>query len=151
MLIVLIGFEAERSQILIDNFEPSLLYIGKAPKSNSTNDDIAEINEFNFNKIINLNPNSIKFEFSCIDITPTVNVLSEIIEEYRGLYNIVISPMSNKLSTLAVASTVFKYPEVQICYASTNLYNIEAYSTPSDFIYLIEAEKLIHDEDRVDS
>jgi hypothetical protein len=143
MLIVLVGFEAERSQVLIENFEPSLLYIGKAPKSNSANDDLAEINEFNFNKILKLNPNAIEFEFSCLEISPTVQTLSYIIEENRDLYNIVISPMSNKLSTLAVASTVFKYPEVQICYASTNLYNIHAYSTSSDSIHLINAEELL--------
>lgn len=142
MLIVLIGFEAERSQVLIENFESSLLYIGKAPKSNSANDDLAEINEFNFNKILKLNPNALEFEFSCLEISPTVEVLSRIIEENRDFYNIVISPMSNKLSTLAVASTVFKYPEVQICYASTNLYNIDAYSTPSDCIHLVDAKEL---------
>ena len=142
MLIVLIGFEAERSQILIENFEPSLLYIGKAPKNNSANDDLAEINEFNFNKILNMNPNAIPFEFSCLDIASTAETLSEIIKKHKDSYNIVISPMSNKLSTLAVASTAFKYPDVQICYASTNLYNIDAYSTPSDFIYLIDANEL---------
>lgn len=142
MLIVLIGFEAERSQILIENFEPSLLYIGKAPKPNSANDDLAEINEFNFNKILNMNPNAIPFEFSCLDIASTIETLSKIIKKHKDSYNIVISPMSNKLSTLAVASTVFKYPDTQICYASTNLYNIDAYSTPSDFIYLIDANEL---------
>jgi len=142
MLIVLIGFEAERSQILIENFEPSLLYIGKAPKSNSANNDIAEINEFNYNKIVKLNLNALEFEFSCVEIAPTIETLSQIIEENKDLYNIVISPMSNKLSTLAVASTVFKYPEVQICYAATNLYNVDAYSTPSNFIHLIKLEEL---------
>lgn len=142
MLIVLIGFEAERSQILIDSFEPNLLYIGKAPKSNSANNDIAEINEFNYNKIINLNPNALEFEFSCIEIKPTVETLCHIIENNKASYNIVISPMNNKLSTLAVASAVFKHPEVQICYASTNLYNVDTYSIPSDFIHLIEVEEL---------
>ena len=142
MLIVLIGFEEERAQIIIDNFDPDLLYIGKAPRADSGNGDLGEINQYNFDKIIEKNPYVCKFEFSCIEIVPTVKTLCEIIEKNRDKYNIVISPLNNKLSTLAVASTVFKYPEVQICYASTNLYNIEAYSSPSDFIYLIDAKEL---------
>ena len=141
MLIVLVGFEAERSQILIDSFEPHLLFIGKASQKKSTNDQIAQINEINFQKLLNTNSNVEKFEFSCIDLSPTIETISQIIEKYRKDYNIVISPMCNKLSTLAVASVVFKYPEVQICYASPNLYNTE-YSTSSDYIYVIDAEEL---------
>jgi hypothetical protein len=142
MLIVLVGFEAERAQIVINNFEPALLCIGKAPESKSKNTEIANINEHNFKKLINLNPDAKQFEFSCVDFQPTIMALNEIIEQHKNEYNIVISPMSNKISTLAVASTVFKYPEVQICYASTNLYNIDAYSTPSDSICLIEFDEL---------
>jgi hypothetical protein len=142
MLVVLVGFEAERAQIVINNFEPALLYLGKAPESESKNTEIAEINEYNFKKLMNLNPDAKQFKFSCIDFQPTIKALSEIIEQHKNEYNIVISPMCNKISTLAVASTVFKYPEIQICYASTNLYNIDAYSTSSDSIYLIEFDEL---------
>jgi hypothetical protein len=142
MLVELVGFEAERAQIVINNFEPALLYLGKAPESKSKNTEIAKINEHNFRKLINLNPEAKQFDFSCLELAPTIESLSKIIEEHKDNYNIVISPMCNKLSTLAVASTVFKYPEVQICYASTNLYNIDAYSTPSDSICLIEFEEL---------
>jgi len=142
LLIVLVGFEAERSQILIDSFEPNLLFIGKASKKESANDEIAQINEINFQKLIKKNSDAKQFEFSCMDLSFTVKSISQIIETYQKSYNIVISPMCNKLSTLAVASVVFKYPEVQICYASTNLYNIDAYSTPSKYIYTIEANEL---------
>lgn len=142
MLIVLVGFEEERAQIIINNFEPDLLYIGKASQANSGNDDLGKINQYNFDKILKINSYASKFEFSCIEIEFTVKALSKIIEKNKDLYNIVISPLNNKLSTLAVASTVFKYPEVQICYASTNLYNTEAYSTPSDSIYLIDFDEL---------
>lgn len=142
MLIVLVGFEAERSQILIDNFEPNLLFIGKSSTSESENDEIAKINENNFSKLLKLNPGSHKFEFSCKDLPFTKKTVGDIIRKYRNEYNIVISPMCNKLSTLAVASVVFDNPEVQICYASPNLYNIESYSTPSNYIYLIDSNEL---------
>ena len=142
MLIVLVGFEAERAEILIDSYEPSILFIGKAKKEESKNDELAKINDINFKKLQKLNPNAEKFDFSCIDLSPTINSINQIVEKYRQEYNIVISPMSNKLSTLAVASVVFKYPEVQICYAATNLYNVNAYSTPSEHIHVIDANDL---------
>jgi hypothetical protein len=50
--------------------------------------------------------------------------------------------MCNKISTLAAAAVTYKHPEVQICYASTNLYNTIAYSTPTNNIYIIEASEL---------
>ncbi len=143
MLIVLVGFEAERAQIIIDNFEPDILYIGKASHSNSGNAELGNINKYNFDKIFKTNPEANEFEFSCVELDFTVSALCGIIEKNKDKYNIVISPLNNKLSTLAVASAVFKYPEVQICYASTNLYNIEAYSTPSNFIYTIDAKELL--------
>ena len=126
---------------MIDNFEPNLLFIGKAPLKESTNGELAQTNESNFQKLLKLNSNAKEFEFSCIDLSPTVEAISQIVEEYRKDYNIVISPMCNKLSTLAVVSVVFKYPEVQICYASPNLYNTE-YSTSSDYIYVLDAKEL---------
>jgi hypothetical protein len=142
LLIVLVGFEAERSQILIDNFEPNLLFIGKAPKNESTNDSIAQINENNFQKLLKTNSNAKEFAFSCKELPLTQEAIRDIAQQYRNEYNIVISPMSNKLSTLAVASVAFEYPEVQICYASPNLYNIKNYSTPSEYIYKIDANEL---------
>ena len=142
MLIVLTGFEAERAQIIIDNFEPDVLYIGKASASNSANEKLGKINEHNFDKILKTCLNANQFEFSCIEIDFTVDVLCKIIEQSKDKYNIVISPLNNKLSTLAVASVISKHPEVQICYASTNLYNIKAYSIPSDYLYMIDAKEL---------
>ena len=46
--------------------------------------------------------------------------------------------MNNKLSTMAVANVAFEYPDVQVCYASTNQYNTEAYSSPADKVILFD-------------
>lgn len=142
MLIVLVGFEAERAQILINNFEPDKLYIGKASIINSQNADLAATNQYNFDKLIAFNSNSIDFNFSCVDIDITKRELATIIKANMDRYNIVVSPMNNKLSTLAVASMAFQFPEVQICYAVTNQYNVEAYSSPMNFVYMVQADDL---------
>ena len=142
LLIVLVGFEAERSQVLIDNFEAEYLYIGKAPKEESANEELASINELNFEMLLRNNPSAQRFDFSCKDIDFSIHAISEIVQAHSRDYNIIISPMCNKISTLAAAAVTYKYPEVQICYAATNLYNTIAYSTPTNSIYTIEASEL---------
>lgn len=142
LLIVLVGFEAERSQVLIDNFEAENLYIGKAPKEESANAEIANINDINFQKLLRNNPHAHTFEFSCKDLNFSIEKINAIIEPNIENYNIIISPMCNKLSTLAVAAVTYKHSEVQICYASANLYNTIAYSNSINCVYIIEASEL---------
>lgn len=142
LLIVLVGFEAERSQVLIDNFEAENLYIGKAPKEESANAEIANINDINFQKLLRNNPHAHTFEFSCKDLNFSIEKINAIIEPNLESYNIIISPMCNKLSTLAAAAVTYKHSEVQICYASANLYNTIAYSNPINCVYIIDASEL---------
>lgn len=142
LLVVLVGFEAERSQILIDSFEPEKLYIGHASAEESVNPEVATINAENSKVLLSQNGGAHEFVFSCKDIDLTKRELIKIIEENKDKYNIIVSPMCNKISTLAVASVAFAYPEVQVCYASANLYNTNAYSTSAGHIYVIEATEL---------
>ena len=142
LLIILVGFEYERAQILIDNYEPNLLIIGKASKDESITDRLSKINEINFNNLLNTNADVETFEFSCKDVTKTKNALMTIYDKYRDEYNIVISPMNNKLSTIAVASFALNHLDVQICYATTNQYNTEGYSQSCDYFYLINSSEI---------
>ena len=73
-----------------------------------------------------------EFEFSCTDIGITTSVLNKIIAENED-YNIVISPLNNKISTIAAAIVGLKNEDVQICYASANQYNIDSQVTSSNY------------------
>lgn len=137
-LIVLVGFEWERSQVVIDNYEPSKLYIGKADLSDSISKELGEINEKHYTKLIKRNPLAEEFEFSCIDIEKTKVIISEIARIYQDDYNIIIAPMSNKISTLGVAYAALKNPNIQICYASTNQYNIDDKHNETDYVYYFD-------------
>lgn len=143
LLIVLVGFEFERAQLLIESFEPNALYLGVASPDNSHNESLGRINEKNFNKLLERNSLANRFNFSCKDISQNIPQLSHIIDNNKENYNIVISPMNNKLSTLSVAAVAMRYPEVQICYAPANQYNIESYSTPENEIYILSLEEII--------
>lgn len=52
LLIILVGFEYERAQTLIEVFEPSKLYLGMASPTESHNESLSEINRSNFEKLL---------------------------------------------------------------------------------------------------
>lgn len=137
MMIVLVGLEVERAKILIENYEPDKLLLGFAPEDESLNKKLAEANRGCFDELAQNVGDYGTFNFSCIDINQTVDVLNQIIDENQEAYNIVISAMNNKLSTIAVAEVSLAHPEVQVCYASTNQYNTDGYSDAEDKVYLI--------------
>lgn len=138
LLIVLVGFEMERANILISNFEADKLYLGSVPPKESFSEELSKINKDNFRRLVSLVGVCKTFEFSCRDLQQTQSVLKQIVEDNQDNYNIIISPMNNKISTLAVANVAFEYPDVQICYASTNQYNTEAYSLPTNEVVLFD-------------
>lgn len=140
LLIVLVGFEKERAEILINSFEADKLYLGCVPPQESHSKELSAINRENFDRLVSLVGECNTFEFSCRYLQQTYDELKKIIDENKENYNIIISPMNNKLSTLAVANVAFEYPNVQVCYASTNQYNTEAYSSPANKVILFDFE-----------
>ena len=140
LLIVLVGFEKERAEFLINSFEADKLYLGCVPPKESHNEELSRIKKANFDRLVSIVGECDVFEFSCRDLQQTHDTLKTIIDNNIGNYNIIISPMNNKLSTLAVANIAFEYPDVQVCYASTNQYNTEAYSSPADKVILFDYE-----------
>lgn len=140
LLIVLVGFEKERAEILINSFEADKLYLGSVPPQESHTEELSAINKANFVRLVSIVGECNVFEFSCRDLQQTHDRLKTIIETNIEDFNIIISPMNNKLSTLAVANIAFEYPDVQVCYASTNQYNTEAYSSPADKVILFDFE-----------
>lgn len=134
-LIVLVGFEWERSQVVIDNYEPFKLFIGKADLSNSISEELGKINDKHYTYLLHRNSLAEEFEFSCIDIEKTKIIIADIAKKYQDDYNIIIAPMSNKISTLGVAYAALENPNIQICYASTNQYNIDEKHSETDYVY----------------
>lgn len=146
LLIILVGFEYERAQTLIEVFEPNKLYLGMVSPTESHNESLSKINRHNFDKLLEKNSQAIGFQFSCKNLEQNIKEISEIVDENRNDYNIVISPMNNKLSTLSVAAITQKYPEVQICYALANQYNTESYSFPENYIYVLPLSEVMNNK-----
>lgn len=144
LLIILNGFEEERTEQIIQSFEPNKLIIGKPSEIGSVNPELNLIACTKFEELKIKNNNIIfqEFEFSCTDIKVTEDVLNRIIEK-NDEFNIVISPLNNKISTISVALVGLKREDVQICYASANQYNIDANAKSSDYFLVFNLNELL--------
>jgi hypothetical protein len=135
-LIVLVGFEYERAQAVIERFEPALLSLGLGPRAQSVTESHHDVNRSFFERIrqfANTTTSTLKdvhqFEFSCIDPEQTGLALQRHLAGF-GEFNTVVCPMNTKLSTLGTALAAASQPEIQLCYAQPAEYNVNGYSTP---------------------
>ncbi len=145
ILIVLNGFETERTMSIIDCFEPNKLVLGKPSKKDSINIDLNEKADLKFCNVRDKYSSIIEdtFEFSCKDIASTKSTIKKIVDKYQDEYNIIISPLNNKISTLSVALLGIENENIQICYASANQYNITSYSEKSDYFLVYNLNDLL--------
>jgi hypothetical protein len=135
LLVVLSGFEPERTLKIIEEHEPSkvLLGIGDPP----TNQQFLERN-LNDQKLILARQEVEKFSFPTSNITECWRCLETLLDPYLKSYNITLAPMSTKLSTLAVFLTAERHSEFQITYCVPGEYNTEDYSAGADKIFIDE-------------
>lgn len=137
-LIILFGFELERTAKLIEEFEFNRVSIGVGPQ----NDSISEVHySINRKRHIALLAQYQKvaetFEFSLTDSYETAKQIKAQIEKYPD-HNVVITPLNNKISTIGVAIAAMENPKVQICYVRAHEYNYKGYSEPADDCYFYE-------------
>ncbi|MGB4846662.1 MAG: hypothetical protein WBP41_02025 [Saprospiraceae bacterium] len=140
-LIILVGFEAERTSLLIENFDTTMvsLGIGYTEIARENIEEMGKISEQNHKEIANRFPNVFSFKFSLDNPLKTSEEILNHISKFPGT-NSIIAPMSNKISTVGVALAYFKSPSIQICYASANQYNVNNYSIPGVDCILFQLE-----------
>ena len=139
-LILLAGFEVSRACAVVSEMDPAILYIGKG---------VAEDRE----KMIHQKPmegfakmvrefcatrDSVsEFDFFAKDMEKTEDCINKILDAVPRDCNRVIVPMNSKISTIACARIAIKHPDVQLCYAQPEAYNITSYSTVGNRITLL--------------
>lgn len=145
LLILLSGFEEERANEIIESFEPNKLILGKASDRDSINSKLSDIANAKYKHLADNNLSILldQFEFSCTDVKETQRQINLMIEKYGHQFNVIISPLNNKISTLAAAVCGLKNENIQICYASANQYNINEYSDGSDYFLVFNLTELI--------
>lgn len=135
LLVVFNGFEEERTEIIIESFEPNALVLANPSKAGSINSELKCLVDIKYNNIKAKFKNILleEKEFSCVEIGSTIKLLNEIYFHYNEEYNIAISPLNNKTSTIAIAIASIQNEIFQVCYASANQYNINKRLIPSEY------------------
>lgn len=142
-VIVLTGFEIERATGLIELLAPEILTLGNG--SEPTESEHSQIMEYFKEKFDSWKDNFVgmlteSFKFSCRDVKKTIDILEGITRGKED--NFLIIPLNTKLSTIAVGVVALKNPEIQVCYAVPEIYNMKNYSEPSNNVTIIDLDSL---------
>lgn len=132
LLMILSGFEKDRAINTIEEIEPAkvLLGIGKPPNKDTFLDKNKERQQLVLDR-----QDTDKFTFPPGSISGTQDQLEELISEYYNDYNIIVSPMSTKISTLGAWKAARKSGEIQVTYTIPVEYNLEEYSSGIEYMY----------------
>jgi hypothetical protein len=136
-LIVLFGFESDRTKSLIDELQFDTISLGFGAEGKSIANNLQSINYERHNELMKYYVNANKFELSLIDPFETQNDLQKQINKFPN-HNTVIAPMNTKISTLGAALLAINNPKVQLIYAKPVDYNSKSYSIAGDHCYLFK-------------
>jgi hypothetical protein len=145
-LIILLGYEVERAAALINAYEPTRISIGYAKQHDSISKEHHDLNRNKILELLSEFPYADPFEFSCGVVEECINDISKQIEKHKS-FNVVLSPMNNKISTVACALTAFSLKEVQLAIAIPGVYNFNNYSESSYNCSLLEVPGFLKAEE----
>ena len=129
VLVVLSGFEGDRTIKIIEEYEPSRVFLGFGdPPTVKTFLD-RNIDE---HKLILGRTDVEEFRFPAAGIVECSALLSATIEPLLSTCNVVIAPMSTKLSTVAAFLVAERHREIQLAYCLPGEYNYSEYSEGMD-------------------
>jgi hypothetical protein len=127
-LIVLMGFEPERTVEIVESYEPTALSLGCG--EGAFGEKHHHLNWSFHQSVVARYPGCFQFVFPTEDpIGARDSILRQ--KELGGDLNTVVAPMNTKLSTIGAAMAGIEADDMQLCYASARHYNIDGYSRPS--------------------
>ncbi len=135
-VIAMVGHEFNRAKDIIDVYDPSKLMIGRGLEGESINRELYERN-ITFYKELKAyyGQGCSEFEFSLLDPFKVKALLSNLCSDDQ--YNYVIVPLNNKISCLGAGLFALENSDVQICYSEMLEYNKVPYSTPGEYIHIL--------------
>lgn len=136
-LMILFGFERERTIRLIDEFEYDTVSLAFGSREDSMHPAHQSINEERHAEILSLYSNANKFIISLTDPETTKQEILQYASKFEN-DNIVLAPMNNKVSTIGAGMAAIENKNIQLCYLQPNQYNVEGYSEPGDSFYIWE-------------
>ena len=149
-LIVILGFEIERANKIIELYEPDRVTMAIGKKSRSINETLHRKNRDTL-EIIKKNIAIGRYstipldvvEIAIDDALEAKKDLDRVIKNYPE-HNNIIAPLNTKLSTVGAGFCAMKNPSIQICYSQMAMYNCDDYSSPSNDFYIIDMKEHFH-------
>jgi hypothetical protein len=136
LLAVLYGFEHHRAIKTIEEHEPSKVLLGFGGSPTEVEFLKRNLEELDKVRKLALSQQEVQeFEFPADGIATCAARLEEVLALHLESYNLVIAPMSTKLSTLSAYLFARKHPQVQISYCVPAEYNIESYSQGAKTVF----------------
>jgi len=136
-LIILFGFERERTIRLIDEFDYDKISLAFGSPDTCISPEHQIINEERHSELLSLYSNANKFNISLNDPQKTKGEILEYVSNHQN-FNTVIAPMNNKLSTIGAGLSAIQNKDIQLCYLQANRYNLEGYSIAGEDFYTCE-------------
>lgn len=139
-LILIVGYEYNRSLEIVDFLQPSLISLGYGRSSTATSKKNRSANEKYksiLKQLLSNYPELDEFEITCNDPYSAVQSIEEKVKIHDDK-NIILIPMNNKITTIACAMAAEQDERIQIVYAPAVVYNYKNYSKPGRSIYLME-------------
>ncbi len=140
LLVVLSGFEEERTLNIIEAHEPTKILLGIGDPAISSSFFHRNCDE---QKLALSRSEVENFNFPTNNIISCVKILEGILNPFYRTHNIVVAPMNTKLSTLAALIIAERHQEIQITYAVPKEYNITNYSSGIGNIFIEILPQLI--------
>lgn len=137
LLMALSGFEGDRTVKLIEEYEPSRVLLGLGDPPTLPNFLERNISE---HKLVLSRTDVEEFRFPANNVAECDAVLERKITSLLDSYNVVISPMSTKLSTVAAFQVASRHSDVQLAYSLPGEYNWSDYSQGTSHVFIEELE-----------
>ena len=138
-LIVMVGFEDERTVDLVEICEPSFVSLGVADEEEggAKPHQLTHVGRVQrLRKHLHGRLRGVEtFTFRAYDAWATASALARQSQVFGGC-NVVLVPMNTKISTVGALLFAHGDEAVQICYAPANTYNMERYSEPGADYYV---------------
>jgi hypothetical protein len=130
VLTVLSGFEPERTLRIIEEYEPSLLLLGFGTAEPPHPFHTRNISDQQ--AVMLARQDHQRFDFPAYDIGGCAQTIETLLSPYWDGCNVVVAPMSTKLSTLSTFVVACAHSELQITYCVPGEYNVEGYTRGAD-------------------
>jgi hypothetical protein len=133
VLIILSGFEGDRTLKLIEEYEPSLVLLGFGDPPTVPSFLERNLSE---HKLVLGRTDVKEFRFPANSILDCTVTLEQLIAPLLDSFNLVIAPMSTKLSTLAAFNIAEQHQEIQLAYCLPGEYNYSDYSSGTGRVFI---------------